>query len=596
MTSGMAMDVPAASARKPWAARNRPTEGIGRHDRGFSSRRAGPVRRPRRGSYMLRWISPLALLALASAITSSAAAYPVAPALSLEKLSEEADVIVKVEAVSTEQVDDPSFDKVHGFRSAETKLRVVSVIQGKVDAETILFRHYDSEEKDGGHIYMPQWYHFEPGQAYILCADETEKPGVLRQLWKQHRLQEDQGLLRAANTRPHAGDTLKQVYWNELTGLLASGDSAQIEYAIHHLDLLSARSYDGHKDFERDKVLDVLQPLMQHNDWKVAELALRVIGSSNPYLSSDTSAFWLASVGKGHLPGIGAVSQPFTNSGGKRYWRQLAAIVDSDVPAAKRALALRALGRADEPAVFDKLLTWVKDDETAVRAAAIALLADFPEHADRNLLTRLAKDVSPEVRVSVAQAIGYGQMVDLVPLLGQLLDDADAKVSQAAAMSLLAFDLDDAEDTLRKHVDHPQFKPLFVNALAQKNAEEYLDELAKNIRERSEPENWWGGHVPWGVAFDTLLAYAQQQSPAGLKSTRMQPVLEALEHPADAGGRGPSYYTSSQPRDLYALYLARGMNERAKQFRARCKKAITYDIDYYFDMADANPQQYLPSK
>jgi hypothetical protein len=124
--------------------------------------------------------------------------------------------------------------------------------------------------------------------------------------------------------------------------------------------------------------------------------------------------------------------------------------------------------------------------------------------------------------------------------------------------------------------------------------EEFLEELAENIREHYEPENWWGGSTPWGVSFDILLRYAQQQSAEQLRSSKLEPVLEALEFPASGNEKGPKYYSSSLPRDVYALYLARGLTARAKAFRAQCKKVITYDIDYYFDMADKNPQQYLP--
>ena len=48
-------------------------------------------------------------------------------------------------------------------------------------------------------------------------------------------------------------------------------------------------------------------------------------------------------------------------------------------------------------------------------------------------------------------------------------------------------------------------------------------------------------------------------------------------------------YSSSEPRDIYAFYLQRGMTERAKKYRAGARKAVTYDLDYYFKQVDANP-------
>ena len=69
-------------------------------------------------------------------------------------------------------------------------------------------------------------------------------------------------------------------------------------------------------------------------------------------------------------------------------------------------------------------------------------------------------------------------------------------------------------------------------------------------------------------------------------------MLAALEYPSTGDEKGPAYSSSSEPRDLYALYLQRGLTDRARAFRAACRKALTYDIDYYFKMVDENPAQY----
>jgi hypothetical protein len=55
-----------------------------------------------------------------------------------------------------------------------------------------------------------------------------------------------------------------------------------------------------------------------------------------------------------------------------------------------------------------------------------------------------------------------------------------------------------------------------------------------------------------------------------------------------------AWFSSSEPRDLYALYLRRGLPARAKRFRDAVKKASSFDMDYYFDMADKNPATYVP--
>jgi len=61
--------------------------------------------------------------------------------------------------------------------------------------------------------------------------------------------------------------------------------------------------------------------------------------------------------------------------------------------------------------------------------------------------------------------------------------------------------------------------------------------------------------------------------------------LNALENGYSTG--------SSEPRDLYAFYLQRGMTERAKAYREKAKKAVTYDLDYYFNMVDQSPSTYM---
>ena len=53
------------------------------------------------------------------------------------------------------------------------------------------------------------------------------------------------------------------------------------------------------------------------------------------------------------------------------------------------------------------------------------------------------------------------------------------------------------------------------------------------------------------------------------------------------------WFSSSEPRALYALYLSRGLVARAQQFRDATRKSLPYNIDYYFDMADRDPEKYV---
>lgn len=541
---------------------------------------------------MARAFNTVGLVAALWLLTAaSGLAYPVGPALSLDQLIAQADFIAKVTAVETKPVDDAWFEKVPGYQGVETRLKVIAAYKGKAGGESVTFRHYGDDEKQTGRMYMPQYYTFQPGRTYILFAAATDKEGLFRQLWKNHKDQEDQGLILAEGPEPRADQPIKEVVFAELTGLLKSDKADDVKYGLSHLDYLSGGTYRGQKDFEREEVLDHVKRLLSHKDHEVAMAAIAVIGSNNPYMSPDYAAGWLATIGRGDIPGYAAWERK-ENLGGKLYWRQLAAIVDSDAPPPMRARAIRALGRAAEPAILPHALRWTSDAQPLVRQAAATLLADFPGDFDPTVLTKLAADKEPAVRIGAAQAAGFGQLKQSIPELAKLLADADPGVQAAAAMSLLSFSLDDSKGVLKANIGHPQYHALFVNALAREDAGQYAAELAEIIRKKKEPEHFWGGRIPWGVSWELLFFYVQRQPAAGVRAGKFDKELDALEYPASGDPAGPSYYSSSEPRDLYALYKQRGMTDRAATFRALAKKNITYDIDYYFNMVDQNPRNY----
>jgi len=44
---------------------------------------------------------------------------------------------------------------------------------------------------------------------------------------------------------------------------------------------------------------------------------------------------------------------------------------------------------------------------------------------------------------------------------------------------------------------------------------------------------------------------------------------------------------------IYAFYRQRDMKGRASRFRQAAKKKVSFDLDYYFNMVDQNPETYL---
>jgi len=509
------------------------------------------------------------------------AAYPVGPSLGLAAMEKEADLICKVEAGSSKPAEASSYESMPGFAPVDTEMHVVEVYKGIDVGGKIVFDHYASRKDDRAYQYMPQHYEVEPGQVYILFVKKTDREGVYQQLWENHRAKEDQGLVRAADKTKHGMQPVREVLWLELNKLLAGEHRKDVLYAIKQLDQMSGSGYDSVNDFDRAKTLAVIEPLVSNCDGEIATAAIATIGSRNPYMP-EFALGWLATFGKGNLPGF----SPWEYTGkspAAQFWKPLAEVADSKRVPELRALAIRALGHTWEPAVQDRLKRWLIDPAPAVRQAAAVLLADFPDLATDETIARLAKDEDPHPRAGVAQAIGFGQWTEHLNWLSELVQEADPNVTQAAAISLLSLPINDTRATLEALADHSEYRPVFVNALAAENPRPYLDALIDIVRHDSRPEHWWGGSIPWGVSWDILFKFARSH-PGEMKEGKLNHVLDALE--------SPKYFSSSEPRDLYAMYVQQNMNKRASEFRASCRKRITYDIDYYFKMVDRSRDTY----
>ena len=226
-------------------------------------------------------------------------------------------------------------------------------------------------------------------------------------------------------------------------------------------------------------------------------------------------------------------------------------------------MAIQALGLVREPSLKPAVERWLADPTPAIRASATLLLADFPGPESCKHLAALADDAAPEVRACVARAAGFGQQVAAAGTLAKLLADTEAKVRTAAAMSLLSFSPKDKviADIFRANVENDEFKPLFLIALARENPAGYLDALARAVEQRTEPKNWWGGQIPAFTAWEILFRYLQTQPPETLRSGKLDRYLDAMEKVGN--------YSSSEPRDIYAFYLQRGMTERAQKLPRR---------------------------
>ncbi len=436
-------------------------------------------------------------------------------------------------------------------------------------------------------MFMPQHYEFTPGRSYILFAKKTDSPALFSQLWMNHTSKSDQGLLLAANDLPLRARSVKEACWLNLLELQVSANAEDVVYALRQLDQMSGDKssewFMDLKDFPREDVVELVRPLLATQNAKTLAAAIEVAGSRNPHTSTDAQ-FWLVTVGKGHLPGFAARDPKVTNLAGRLLWRELTAVADSRAPANLRASAVRALGRSAVPELPTLLQQWARDDQPLIREAALVLLADFPGETSQHLIQNAAADHAAEVRQGAAQAIGFGQFTSLVSLLDKLLKDDSFAVRQAAAMSLLSFSLAASGEVLRQNIRDTEYHTLFVNALAASDAAPYLTNLQGIILKNLEPAHFWGGRIPAVDSWDILFKYLQSRPPEELQSGKLDTSLDALEK--------LKWYGSSEPRDLYALYLQRGLTRRARAFREQCSRTFTYDINYYFRMVDRSPDTY----
>ncbi len=525
---------------------------------------------------------------VAMVIAFSAKAYFVGPPKSLDEMATMADLVVKATAISNVETNIPSFEIIQGFISCETKFRIISIFKGETSTNTIIFQHY-AEGNTGMEMFMPQHYEFIPNRSYILFAKRTNATNTFIQLWKYYTAIEDEGVFLAPDNAPLKANSVHEACWKDLLAMEAGTNSDDIIYALHKLDQMSAGNnafwwFGGLTNFSRIDVIELVRPLLKaQEDKKVLKAAIEVAGSRNPYIW-DQPENWLATAGKGHLPGFGALNPNLDNSSARLVWRELTAIADSHVSPDIRALAIRALGRAQISELTPSLYQWAKDSEPPVRGAALTLLSDISTQTSRQLIQQACQDNSPDVRKDAALAIGFGQIFPLLPKLGTLLNDSSPQVREFAAMSLLSFPISENKDLLCRNMDDTEYSCLFVNALALADPASYITNLQEIIVKNSEPTNWWGGLLPAADSWNILFKYVQSLPHWELQNGKFDSSLDALEK--------LQWFGSSEPRDLYALYVQRGLANRAQAFRKKCRQTFGYDIDYYFNMVDQSPDTY----
>jgi hypothetical protein len=500
-------------------------------------------------------------------------------AIPLAKIAQQADLIIKAAAISSAPVSDDWFQNYPGFGVYSTRMRVISVVKGSLGSGQIEFHHYGIDRQSRMvSMAMPQLYEFEPGRSYIVFAGSTNQDGVLRQLWKNSTVKSDQGVYLAADETPVGDKEAKDVLNTEFCGMLASSKPKDVLYAIRQLDEMSnpAGRLIKLSDFDRNQALQVISPLLTNPDEQVAGSAIQAIGGSNPYFKDENAIFWLAKAGGRPLPGIGAWESD-QNQGAHQYLNQLVEIADGTGSIDLRVMAIRALGRSGQENELNAAVRWAHAPEPRIRAAGTILLADFRGKTVNDLLVASANDPDYQVRKAAARAIGFGQLADVLPVLGKALHDENKDVRSAAALSLVSFHPAQSADILSANINDADYKSVFVNVLAAENAEPYLDALREIIERKLQPP-FWSGTIPYADSWNILMKYLQTQRPEILQSSRFARQFDALEK--------AQIFSSSQPRDLYDFYLKNGMKERAANFREYVRRTAPFDVEQFFKQVD----------
>jgi len=508
----------------------------------------------------------------------------------LEHLARTADLACKATVVTDRSVTDDSFKAIDGFEVHESELRVVSIVKG-VASKVIRFRYLAPSSENLMDLTPPQGIYpfstFATGRTYLVLAKQVAG-GTYRELERSRPFGMAQGVLLAADARPHRGTTLTEAAWAESLALLKSPREGDVIEGIRYLDDMSggpAWHTSTLRDFERDQALAAIQPLVEAKRIHIATAAITVFGRDSPYFYDQDVPFWFVGIGKGHITGLGARKRPANPVVADIGAKELLQVATKGRTLELRALAIRAVGRS--PAIpAAKIAVWARDPSIEVRRAAVLASASAEPPDDEPIMTA-STDRSPDFRITAALAVGFTQDPRLVPLLGKLFQDPVADVRNAAALSLLSFAPDEAAPVMKANLAS-DFRPLFVNALASADPEPYLAMLAEVIEQQGKepsdwkrPENWnYGGTIPSADSWRILFGFVRSRPAAELTAGKLDRWLDALER--------MHWFGSGEPSALYALYVSRGSVSRAKQFRETTRKSVPFDMDLFFDRIDRN--------
>jgi len=159
------------------------------------------------------------------------------------------------------------------------------------------------------------------------------------------------------------------------------------------------------KDFDRHDVLTAVLGLSASPDPTIAQAAIGLIGSHNPYMTEERIPFWLGTVGQAN-PGLAQMDPKMKNEGGELYWSDLVAVADGKADG-RRGHSRLGAGLVRKPELQEPIKRWLLDPASSVRSAAIVLLADIPGQSTTGKLASLVDDPDAGVRAQWPARSGW---------------------------------------------------------------------------------------------------------------------------------------------------------------------------------------------
>lgn len=536
-----------------------------------------------------------------------------APRGRLGEMELEADLVFKARVLSNTAIPNEAFPE--WGRPHSTKLEIISLLKGNAPGKVVEFQHLTHGPNAWGGGRPPPDFVLEVGTAYIIFASNAGKPDwlyspgpnavsnttVFRQLMK------GEVPLRTVDSTALTNVSASETYWLELKRLLRDSNPTNQLYAIERLDSLSLAgrrddSWRRSDDFVRVEVLRELLPCVQEQDERVALKAIECF-EVEPLASEVVAPFKETLMGIANKSGIAKV----------------------------RLQAISVLAGTHFEGIAKTLKELLADSNPGVRSRAVALLAKCPVEFSEHALLAAVEDPSPRVRAQVADVIGQGKILNLLPKLMELfadpvgprqpvepltiealeggaritstdggvtmMDDPNGTganvgdVHTSSGYALLAFDVGQVGYFLKTNLADVGFRLQFLLKLSEVDPKPWIKDMARimvarrirNLKKAEldgfPPETYMYLSGAYNRCWHLMYDYLEKLPGPELSNAENQSYLQVLEQAGNTG--------SQEPIMIYELYRSKGLGERANNFRRQSSTYSGQNLEEFFNRIDS---------